>query len=382
MEFQRRLNLKEEALSKSLFLFGPRQTGKTSLLRRQFPDAPFFNLLRAETFLRLSGSPGLLRERIDALPSTGAQPIIIDEIQKLPILLDEVHDLIESRNYTFILTGSSPRKLNVGSVNLLGGRARERRLFPLVSAEIDDFNLTRALNFGTIPSIYLSDEPEEDLLAYAGVYLQEEIQAESAVRRIESFSRFLRSAAAMNGAELNFEKVSRDLSLPARTVREYFYILSDTLAGRLIEPFRKTVKRKPVSRSKFYFFDIGLANTLAGRFRINAESPFFGIAFEHFILNEITAWLSYSRDRRQVTFWRDRSGSEVDFVIGDEYAVEVKGSAHVHRDDMRGLKLLSEEVSIKKQIIVCMESEPRLVQGIWILPWKMFLNELWADEYR
>ncbi len=382
MRYQRRQNVKHDAAARSLFLFGPRQTGKTSLLRNQFPNALYFNLLQADTFLRLSGNPGLLRERINAHPRVQGEPVIIDEIQKLPILLDEVHDLIESDQRTFILTGNSPRKLKAGNINLLGGRARVRRLFPLVSAEIDDFDLSRALNFGTIPSIYLSEDPEEDLLAYAGVYLQEEIQAEGAVRRIESFSRFLRSAAAMNGGELNFEKVSRALSLPSRTVREYFYILSDTLVGRLLEPFRKTVRRKPVSRSKFYFFDIGVANVLSGRFRIEAGSDAFGPAFEHFILNEIIAWLSYSRDRREVTFWRDQAGHEVDFVIGDEYAVEVKGASHVQKGDMRGLLLLAEEAPMKQKIIVSMEPEPRLSSnGIRILPWKLFLDELWDNAY-
>ena len=383
MRYPRRQHLKHDAAAKSMFLFGPRQTGKTSLLRTQFPNALYFNLLQADTFLHLSGNPGLLRERIDAHPRIEGEPVIIDEIQKLPILLDEVHDAIESSNRRFILTGSSPRKLKVGNANLLGGRARVRRLFPLVSAEIDDFDLLRALNFGTIPSIYLSEDPEEDLLAYAGVYLQEEIRAEGAVRRIENFSRFLRSAAAMNARELNFEKVSRDLSLPSRTVREYFYILSDTLVGRLLEPFRKTVRRKAVSRSKFYFFDIGVANILSRRFRIEAGSDTFGPAFEHFILNEIVAWLSYSRDQREVTFWRDQAGHEVDFVIGDEYAVEVKGTSSVQQEDMRSLRLLAQEAPMKQKIIVSMEPEPRLSgEGIRILPWTLFLDELWDNAYR
>ena len=381
VNYRRTLDLLNEAKNHSLFLFGPRQTGKTSLLKSQFPDSLYFNLLRAETFLRLSGNPGLMREEIAAVSSQAGQPIIVDEVQKLPILLDEVHSLIESERLKFILTGSSPRKLKRGNANLLGGRARTRNLYPLTSNEITDFSLLRAVNFGTMPFIYLSDDPEEDLLAYCGVYLQEEIQAEGAVRRIENFSRFLRSAASMNGQELNFEKVARDISLPSRTVREYFYILSDTLIGRLLEPYTSTTRRKAVSRSKFYFFDIGVANILSNKFRIEPGTEIFGMAFEHIILNEIIAWKSYRRDRREITFWRDYSGNEVDFLIGDDTAIEVKGSGNVHQGHLKGLKTLSEEITLKQKIVVSMDPQPRLAGDIRILPWNIFLDELWGDQF-
>ena len=380
-EYLRSLDLQREATKKSIFLFGPRQTGKTHLLLKQFPHSPYYNLLKSETFFRLSGNPGLLRQELLSSPPEGGTPVIIDEIQKLPILLDEVHDLIESMGLTFILTGSSPRKLKRGGANLLGGRARIRNLYPLSYKEIPDFSLMRAINFGTLPSIYLSDDPEEDLFAYCGVYLQEEIQAEGLSRRIENFSRFLRSAAAMNGQELNFENVSRDLSIPSRTVREYFYILSDTLVGRMIEPFQKTVKRKAVSRSKFYFFDVGVANVLSSRFRIESGSELFGSAFEHLILNEIIAYLNYSRDRRTVTFWRDRSGHEVDFLIGNSCAIEVKGSKMVQNKHLNGLILLSEEIPLKHKIVVSLDLNSRIIGDIRILPWKVFFEELWAGVY-
>lgn len=373
--------MQREAATKSIFLFGPRQTGKTHLLQKQFPSSPYYNLLKSNTFFRLSGYPGLLRQELKSSPPEAGIPVIIDEIQKLPILLDEVHELIESMGLTFILTGSSPRKLKRGGANLLGGRARMRNLFPLSYNEIIDFSLMRAINFGTLPSIYLSDDPEEDLFAYCGVYLQEEIQAEGLSRRIENFSRFLRSAAVMNGQELNFENVSRDLSIPSRTVREYFYILSDTLIGRMIEPFQKTVKRKAVSRSKFYFFDVGVANILSSRFRIEPGSELFGSAFEHLILNEIIAWLHYSRDRRSVTFWRDRSGHEVDFLIGDSCAIEVKGSKMVQNKHLNGLILLAEEIPLKHKIVVSLDLNPRIIGDIRILPWKIFFEELWAGVY-
>jgi len=381
IEYKRVLNLQEEGKKKSIFLFGPRQTGKTSLLKKQFPEAPYYNLLRHDTFLKLSGNLGLIREELSAIPPIKNQPVIVDEIQKLPGLLDEIHDLIETQKLTFILTGSSPRKLKRGAANLLGGRARIRNLFPLTSREITDFSLLRAINYGTIPSIYLSDEPEEDLLSYCGVYLQEEIQAEGLTRRIENFSRFLRSAAAMNGKELNFEKVARDLMLPSRSVREYFYILSDTLVGRLIEPFNKTVRRKAVSKSKFYFFDVGVANILAGRYRIEENSELFGKAFEHLILNEIIAWSSYTRDRRDITFWRDGSGNEVDIIIGDSCAIEVKAAKVVHQNHLKGLRVLSDEIRLKHKLVVSMDSQPRVIGDIRIVPWNLFFEELWEGMY-
>lgn len=381
IEYQRVLSLIEESKKKSLFLFGPRQTGKTSLLKKQFPDSLYYNLLRADTFLKLSGNPGLIREEIKADPEKRKNPVIIDEIQKLPGLLDEVHDLIESEKATFILTGSSPRKLMKGTANLLGGRARVRHLFPLTSREISDFSLKKVLNFGSIPSIYLSDEPEEDLFSYCGVYLQEEIQAEGVSRRIENFSRFLRSAALMNGQEINFEKVARDLSIPSRSVREYFYILSDTLIGTLVEPYGKALSRKAVSQSKFYFFDIGVANILASRFRIEEGSELFGMAFEHFIFMEIKAWLSYSKDRRPLTFWRDRAGNEVDFIIGDTTAIEVKSSEMVHSGHIKGLRLLSGEVPFDHRVIVSRDSRRREMDGITVMPWELFLDELWSGNY-
>lgn len=379
--YQRSLDLANEAQNKSLFLFGPRQTGKTSLLKASFPDSLFFNLLRADTFLKLSGNPSLIRQEILAQPDKKKHPIIIDEIQKLPGLLDEVHDLIESENARFILTGSNPRKLKSSGVNLLGGRARVRQLFPLTSREISDFSLDKVLNFGSIPSIYLSLEPEEDLLAYCGVYLQEEIQAEGVSRKIENFSRFLRSAALMNGHELNYEKVARDLNLPARTVREYFYILSDTLVGTLLEPYRNTPSRKAVAQSKFYFFDLGVSNILAGRFRVSESAELYGPAFEHFILGEIRAWQSYSKDRRPLHFWRDRSGNKVDFILGDESAIEVKSSTMVHPGQLKGLKFFSQDLALKHKVVVSRDSAPRRIDDIEILPWQVFLDQLWAGLY-
>lgn len=380
MSFTRRLHLAEEAAKKSLFLFGPRQTGKTFLLREQFPHSPSYNLLLADVFLKLSRRPQTIREELLAGPRPKG-PIILDEIQKLPLLLDEVQNLIEERGFTFILTGSSPRKLKTGHANLLGGRARTRRLFPLVSAEIPAFDLLRAVNVGTLPSIYLSDDPKQDLLAYCGNYLKEEIVAEGLVRRVDHFSRFLEIAALTNAELVNFEAVASDAAFPARTVREYFHILDDTLVGTLLEPFSKAPRRKPSAAAKFYFFDVGVGNVLAGRENIRPKTELFGKAFEHFIFTELQAFLHYAKDDRALSFWRDRAGHEVDFLIGDETGIEVKGSESVADRHLGGLRYLSEGHTLKKKIVVSLEPKPRLVGDVLILPWREFLSRLWEKAF-
>jgi predicted AAA+ superfamily ATPase len=379
-EYPRYLNLVEQSRSRSVFLFGPRQTGKTFLLRKTFPASPYYNLLHSDQFLRLSARPSILREELLASAPSASTPVIIDEVQKLPILLDEVQDLIEAQGLRFILSGSSARKLVRQGANLLGGRARTRYLFPLTSAEIGDIDLERALNFGTLPAIYQSDEPEEDLLAYCGTYLQEEVQAEDMVRRIENFSRFLRTAALMNAELVSYENAASDAGVPARTVREYFGILQDTLVGFLVNPFSRTSRRKAVSRAKFYFFDVGVGNVLAGRSGIRLGTELFGKCFEHFIATEIRACLHYRADRRELTFWRSTSGFEVDFVIGGETAVEVKGTAAVSEKHVKGLRALNEEIALRNSIVVSMDDRMRKVGDILVLPWQAFLSRLWAGE--
>ena len=313
-----------------------------------------------------------------AAGSPPAGPVIIDEIQKLPSLLDEVQNLIESRGLRFVLSGSSPAKLRRGGVNLLGGRARTRHLHPFVSAEVPQWDLLRAINVGGIPSIYYSADPVEDLRAYCGNYLQLEIQAEGQVRGIERFSRFLSAAASGCGEQIVFERVASDTGVPARTVREYFQILEDTLVGVLLQPFSPpSARRKPVSHAKLYFFDVGVANVLAGRTRIEDRSAAFGRALEHLIFCELRAWLAYRRDPRALRFWRSTDGSEVDFVVGDEVAIEVKGSSRIVQRDLIGMKRLAEETTLKKRIVVCSEEAPRIVDGVQILPVRDFLGDLW-----
>jgi predicted AAA+ superfamily ATPase len=379
--FHRLLDLQKESRSGSLFLFGPRQTGKTFLLRRTFSGSPYYDLLHAEVFLRLSRRPQTLREELAAKRTHTRGPVIIDEIQKLPLLLDEVHAIIEETGARFILTGSSTRKLRRGGANLLGGRARTCTLFPLVSREVPGFDLLRALTVGTIPSIYLSEEPEKDLAAYCGSYLQEEVQAEGLVRRIDNFSRFLQMAAVVNTELINFESVASDAAVPARTVREYFTILNDTLVGTLLEPYAKSRKRKMVSTAKFYFFDVGVCNHLAERKILSPRSELFGKVLEHFIFTEIRAFLSYTGDGRKLSFWRTREGDEVDFLLGDETAVEVKASREVTSRHTSGLRCLAGEMKTKNRIVVSMDPSPRMMEGVTILPVGHFLERLWNGEF-
>jgi uncharacterized protein len=377
-EFKRKIDFKEEAKKKSLFLFGPRQTGKTFLLHQLFPHSLYYNLLFADVFLKLSQRPETIRETVVA--GGIKMPVIIDEIQKMPVLLDEVHAMIESTGTTFVLTGSSGRKLRHGGANLLGGRARTRHLFPLVFPEIPDYDFLRIINFGSIPSIYTSGNPAEDLTSYCGNYLKEEIAAEGVVRKIESFSRFLQMAALTNGELLNFTSIASDAGVPPRTVREFFSILEDTLIGAMLPPFKHSGKRKAVSTAKFYFFDVGVANCLAGRLAIKPKTELFGKALEHLVFTELRAFLSYSKDRRELSFWRDRFGHEVDFIIGDSVAIEVKATGLVSEKHIGNLKMLAEDIRFKQQIIVSMDLQPRKIGNIRILPLIHFLESLWAGE--
>jgi len=379
MHYKRLLNLKQDIHKKSLFLFGPRQTGKTSLLKEQFPGAPFYNLLLADVFLKVSQRPHVIREELQTRRGN-VSPVIIDEIQKLPLLLDEVQAMIEEKKYRFIVTGSSARKLKHGGGNLLAGRAWTHHLFPLTTSEIKEYDFLRILNYGSLPFIYTSSDPERELAAYVGTYLQEEIQAEGLTRKIENFSRFLQVASLANGELINFSNIASDAQVPPRTVSGYFAILQDTLIGNLLEPFTATKKRKAILTSKFYFFDVGVSNYLAGRKNIRPQTDLFGKVFEHFLFTELKAFLSYTQDSRKFSFWRSASGYEVDFLIGDEVAIEVKGTTMVSEKHLTGLKALSEEKKLKRKIVISLDSVPRRIGDIDVLPFRDFLAQLWSGD--
>lgn len=369
------INLLEQ---KSLLLLGPRQTGKSTLLRSAFPDARYVDLLEADTFRELATKPELLRQRL--LPQE--KLVIIDEIQKLPTILDEVQLMIDrNRQLRFVLTGSSARKLKRGNANLLGGRAWSAHLYPLVSAELGFGQLERRLQFGSLPGVFTSQNPKEELKAYVGTYLKEEILSEGLTRSIERFSRFLEVAGLSNGEQIDYAAIASDAQLPARTVRDHFQILEDTLVARQLPVFGKTRKRKAIATPKFYFFDVGVANALKRNFEFGPGTVEFGKSFEHLIFCELDAFLSYSRSDAELSYWRTRSQLEVDFVVGESLAVEVKAKSIIRDNDLTALSALGEEFPKMRRVVVCLEKEQRMVKGVEILPFADFLSNLWAKTY-
>lgn len=365
----------------SCFLWGARQTGKSTLLKELYPRSPKYDLLLSSQFGRLQLNPSLMLQEILA-EHPGDMPVIIDEVQKIPQLLDDVQWLIVNKDVQFILCGSSARKLKRSGANLLGGRALRFELFPLVYPEIPDFDLLRALNNGLIPRHYLSDRPHLLLEAYVGEYLQEEIAAEALTRNIPAFSRFLEVAAFSNGERVIQKNIASECGVSAPTVKEYFDILVDTLIGDFVPAFQKRPKRRVIQVPRFYYFDIGLANFLLKRKEIVPKTELFGKAFEHFIYQEIKAHSNYSGLKYPIAYWHTASGIEVDFVLGDhEVAIEVKGVDQVTGQHLKGLKAFQEEYKVKKNLVVSLDSNPRLLDnGIVVLPWKNFLSKLWSGE--
>ena len=375
--YRRHLQLERILRHRSAFLFGARQTGKSTLLRQRFPEAVFVDLLEANTFRELSERPEYMRQTLPA----DARLVVVDEVQRLPALLNEVHLLIErNKELRFVLTGSSARNLKRGGANLLAGRAWVAHLHPLVFPEVGPGRLLDRLNRGSMPLVLDSPVPAEDLRAYVGTYLQEEIRAEGATRSIEAFSRFLTTAATCNGEQVNYTAVGSDAGVPPRTVREYFQILEDTLVGHLLPAYRKTVKRKPVATSKFFFFDVGIANTLLKRSVVSPGSETYGRALEHLLFLELRAFLDYERIDVALCYWRSRSQLEVDFVLGDDVAVEVKGKERVGRRDYSGLRALSEDVELSRQIVVCDEPRRRREGEVEVFPVEEFLADLWDGK--
>lgn len=374
---ERALDLAALLEKKSHFLFGPRQTGKTFLLRQALPSARRYDLLDSAVYLSLSHDPGRIGQELTARDRV----VVIDEVQRLPELLNEVHRLIEERGVRFLLTGSSARKLRRGGVNLLGGRARTRHLHPLSSRELGKrFDLHRAARRGLLPSIYFSDDPRADLEAYAGAYLQQEIVAEGATRNVPAFSRFLRVAAQCNGTIVNFTNVANDAQVARTTVYEYFEILEDTLILRQLPAWKTSARRKPLVSSKYYFFDVGVVATLQGR-EFRPGTPEFGEAFETLLMHELTCYSDYvSGD--PLYFWRSTSGFEVDFILGDHTAIEAKAKRNVAAQDIKGLVAFGEEKLVRNLICVCLEARPRRLGNVRILPWQDFLDALWAGELR
>ena len=367
----------------SAFLWGPRKTGKSTLLRQQFPNSVRFDLLDTRLLVELTRAPWTLSERLGALDRAAtANPIVIDEVQKVPAILDEVHRLIENEGLSFVLCGSSARKLKRGRANLLGGRAWRFELHPLTWPEIPEFDLLRALNRGLVPQHYDAANHRRALAGYVDDYLKEEVFDEGLTRNVAAFSRFFDALSFCHGELLNYSNVARDCGIDSKTVREYFQILVDTLLGVFLEPFSLRRSRAVITRApKFYLFDVGVAGQLTGRLIERAAGPDFGRALKHLVLMELLAYRSYHERDFPVRFWRTKSGLECDFVLGRDgaTAIEVKGSANVRPGELRAMRVYMDEHQPRSAIVVCNEDAPRRTDdGIRILPWRQFLELLWT----
>ena len=378
----RRSLILPESPSESFFLWGPRQVGKSSLLAATYPDARTIDLLLNAESTRYLQQPGLLRDELrDAASGT---LVVIDEVQKVPALLDEVHWLIEKRGICFVLCGSSARKVRRGHANLLGERALRHELFGFVSAELGSaFDVVRMANHGTLPRHYVVDRPARRLQAYVDDYLKEEIAAEALVRNVPAFAGFLRAAAIGDTELVNYTNIARECGISGPTVKEHYGILEDTLLGRHLPAFTARPKRRAILAPKFYFADVGVVNHLTSRRDLTPGSELFGKALENVIHHELRAFREYRERTWGMAFWRLASGVEVDFVLGDaEVAIEVKSTAHVGTAQLGGLGAFAEEYpEVRRRILVCMESKRRrLASGIEVLPVAVFLDELWAGR--
>jgi len=362
---------------RSAFLWGPRRVGKTYWLKKCFlkPQHHFIDLLKTDVYFEYASRPSLLRER------WRKRITVIDEIQKIPKLLDEIHWLIENKSASFLLTGSSARKLRQTHSNLLAGRAWRFEMGPLSFYETKNFVLEKALNTGLLPSHFLSSSPLKDLRSYVSDYLKEEVSSESAVRNIPAFSEFLRIAALTNAELLNYTNVARETGVSTKVVRSYFDILYDTFLGYRLSPWKSSINRRMILTDKFYFFDVGIANYLAKRRPLKGNVD-FGKSFEHYIFMELMNFKKYVNPELDIHYWKTSSGFEVDFICGNMHtAIEVKSSSRIHESHLKSLKALKTEKKVKNIILVCMEREPRTVnKNIHILPWKIFLKKLWKEN--
>jgi predicted AAA+ superfamily ATPase len=362
---------------KSAFLWGPRKVGKTYWISHALKKATVIDLLKTDTLAEYVSRPALLRERYQDHKGF----IVIDEVQKVPQLLDEVHWLIENKNLSFLLIGSSARKLRRGHANLLGGRAWRKTMVPLSFLEVTGFDLERVMISGLLPAHYVSADPIEDLRAYVADYLKEEIIAEALTQNIPAFNEFLRVAAITSSELINYVNIARETGVSHKVIRTYFDILEDTYLGFRIPPWKRSENRRMIITEKFYLFDVGVANYLSRR-QPRIGSPEFGKAFEHYILMELKAYQAYRNPDMPITFWRTSTGREVDFILGEkELAIEIKGSSRVHEGDIRSLQALIEDGPVKKCRLVCLEKQSRdVTRNIKILPWQLFIEQLWGGE--
>lgn len=369
----------ENRLDEAMFLFGARQTGKSTLLKERFPKAIYIDLLKSDVRNRFKQHPEEFRESLLRYPPKTL--VIVDEIQKVPDLLDEVHWLMVEKGLWFILSGSSARKIKKSGANNLGGRAIPETLFPLVSAEIPDFDIERAVQNGMIPRHYMVANARNRMRAYIDLYVKEEIIEEALVQNVDEFIRFMEVAAIMDGEILNYENVASDCEVSANTVKAYYKILVDTLLGFEVPAYRKVIKRKLYKSPRFYYFDIGIANHLTKRYQLAPKTPEYGHAFEHLIIQEIVAYLAYTNSDEELTYWHTYDNIEVDAIIGDaRVAIEIKSTDHVDHGDKKGIMEFAKEHPNAKQILVSRDRISRRSGNVDLYYVTDFFKALWAGE--
>lgn len=366
------------------FLLGPRGTGKTWWTRRQFPDALRLDLLDPETLRAMAARPERLRERVAAQP--GLKQVVIDEVQKLPELLEVAHLMIEEKGQTqFIFTGSSARKLRRGGVNLLGGRAAQKSLHPFMAAELGArFRLEDALRLGMLPVVLGAADPSEILRAYNGLYLREEVQAEGLVRNVGSFSRFLEAISFSQASVLNLANVARECQVNRKTVEGYLEILEDLLLAFRIPVFTRRAKRELAAHPKFFFFDAGVFRANRPTGPLDSQADIDGGALEGLVAQHLRAWCDYSDGDHHLHYWQTRAQLEVDFVVygaSGLYAMEVKNSGRVRPEDLRGLKSFAEDYPESRRFLLYRGAERLLLDGILCVPCGEFLKTLIPNQF-
>ncbi len=371
----------------SAFMWGARKTGKTTYLKHTFSKALFYDLLQSDLAFTFAKAPYIFREELLKLQEMQANAlVIIDEVQKVPALMDEIHWLIENTGFQFILCGSSERQMKRHGVNMLGGRAWKYHFFPLCFPELHEFDLLRIFNKGTLPSHYLSSNHRKALTAYLEDYLILEIQAEGIVRNLPAFSRFIDTLRFSHGEMLNYSNISREVGVDAKTVREYFHILVDTLMGYIVLPYRKKVSREIISQiPKFYLFDVGVASFIKHQQFNDLKGPEAGKALEHYIFTELTAYKYLNDLDFEINYWRTKDKIEVDFILNEgQVALEVKISDLVLPSDLKGLRAFYQEHKPKKSLLICQVPRARrIIEGDFvldILPVKDFLQALWGGK--
>ncbi len=366
----------------SFFLFGPRGTGKSTLLKRRLPDALYIDLLNPERYRSLQARPERLNELMAGSPA--AETIIIDEIQRVPELLNVIHAALEGPgNQRFIMTGSSARKLRREGTNLLGGRAANLSLHPFMACELSEFNVDEALRWGLLPLVRDSLNPDETLAGYANLYLEQEVQAEGMTRNIGAFSRFLEAMSFSHGSILNTSAVSRECEIERRTVVNYVEILEDLLLGFRLPVFKRRAKRKTISHPKFYYFDAGVFRSLRPRGPLDSNTEVYGASLEGLVAQHLRAWIAYSTGQLDLSYWRTRGGSEVDFVVYGKngfYAIEVKHGQRFDNADLRGLKAFGEEYPEAETALIYRGDERRRVDNIWCIPAQEFLAGIQPNQ--